>query len=138
MDVFITQIWKCSHPYCFFEPCCPLLLPLEPYYLLYSKNHLFAFLCQKAIHFFLHCPSFHISRQTLLNNIRNINGQILSHVKDQLIQTLCIYIYNLQRVIGSKDFATTKSRSRTKVIEMTQPFQAIYGALERNKTFFQR
>ena len=36
-------------------------------------------------HFFLHCPSFHIRRQTLLNNIKNINEQILSHGEDQLI-----------------------------------------------------
>ena len=48
------------------------------------------------------------------------------------------YISVLQRVIESKDFTTTKSRSRTKVIEMTLPFQAIYGTLERNTTFFQR
>ena len=38
-------------------------------------------------HFFLHCPSFHAPKQTLLNNIRNINEQILSHCEDQLIQT---------------------------------------------------
>ena len=37
--------------------------------------------------FFLHCPSFHTPRQTLLNNIRNINEQILSRGEDQLIQT---------------------------------------------------
>ena len=37
--------------------------------------------------FFLHCPSFHTARKMLLNNIRNINEQILSHGKDQLIQT---------------------------------------------------
>ena len=37
--------------------------------------------------FFLHCPSFHILRQTLLNNIRNINEKILSHGEEQLIQT---------------------------------------------------
>ena len=36
-------------------------------------------------HFFLHCPSFHTARQNLLNNIRNINDQILSHGEDQLI-----------------------------------------------------
>ena len=39
-------------------------------------------------HFFLHCPSFHTPRQTLLNNIRNINEQVLSHGEDQLIQTI--------------------------------------------------
>ena len=38
-------------------------------------------------HFSLHCPSFHIPRQNLLNNIRNINEQILSHSENQLIQT---------------------------------------------------
>ena len=38
-------------------------------------------------HFFLHWPSFHIFRQTLLNNIRNINEKILSHGEEQLIQT---------------------------------------------------
>ena len=38
-------------------------------------------------HFFLHCPSFHTPRKTLLNNIRNINEQILSYGEDQLIQT---------------------------------------------------
>ena len=48
------------------------------------------------------------------------------------------YISVLQRVIGSKDFTTTKSRSRTKVIKMTLPFQAIYGTLKRNTKFFQR
>ena len=37
--------------------------------------------------FFYHCPSFHTPRQTLLNNIRNINKQILSHGEDQLILT---------------------------------------------------
>ena len=36
---------------------------------------------------FLHCLSFHTSRQTLLNNIRNIDKQILSHGEDQVIQT---------------------------------------------------
>ena len=40
-----------------------------------------------ATHFFLHWPSFHIFRQTLLNNIRNINEKILSHGEEQLIQT---------------------------------------------------
>ena len=39
-------------------------------------------------HFFFHCPSFHTPRQTLLNNIRDINEQILSHGEDQLIQTV--------------------------------------------------
>ena len=43
------------------------------------------------------------------------------------------YISVLQRVIGSKDFRTTKSRSRTKVIEMTLHFQAIYGTLETQR-----
>ena len=38
-------------------------------------------------YFFFHCPSFHTPRKTLLNNIRNINESILSHGKDQLIQT---------------------------------------------------
>ena len=42
---------------------------------------------ETTTHFFLHCPSFHTPRQTLLNNIRNINEQILSHGEDQLIQT---------------------------------------------------
>ena len=37
--------------------------------------------------FFLRCPRFHTPRQTLLNNIRNINEQILSQGEDQLIQT---------------------------------------------------
>ena len=41
----------------------------------------------KQQHTFLHLPSFYTPRQTLLNNIRNINEQILSHVEDQLIQT---------------------------------------------------
>ena len=45
------------------------------------------------------------------------------------------YISVLQRVIGSKDFTTTKRRSRTKVIQMTLPFQAIHGTLERNNVF---
>ena len=38
-------------------------------------------------HFFLHSTSFHTPRQILLNNIRNINEQILSHGEDQVIQT---------------------------------------------------
>ena len=42
---------------------------------------------ETATHFFLHCPSFLTPRQTLLNNIRNISEQILSHDEDQLIQT---------------------------------------------------
>ena len=41
---------------------------------------------ETATHFFLHCPNFHTPRQTLLNNIRNINEQILSHAENQLIQ----------------------------------------------------
>ena len=41
---------------------------------------------ETTAHFFLHCSSFHTPRQTLLNNIRNINEQILSHGKDQFIQ----------------------------------------------------
>ena len=36
--------------------------------------------------FFLNCPIFHTPRQTLLNNIRNMNKHILSYGKDQLIQ----------------------------------------------------
>ena len=32
------------------------------------------------------------------------------------------YVSVLQRVIGGKDFATTKSQSRTKAIQMTLPF----------------
>ena len=43
---------------------------------------------ETTTHFFLHCPSFHTPRQTLLNNIRNINEQILSHGEDQLTQTV--------------------------------------------------
>ena len=43
---------------------------------------------ETTTHFFLHCPSFHSPRQILLNNIRNINEQILSHGEDQLIQTV--------------------------------------------------
>ena len=52
-------------------------------------------------HFFLHCPSFHTPRQTLLNNIRNINEQILSHGEDQLIQT---FLY------GNPNFNLTVNR----------------------------
>ena len=37
--------------------------------------------------FFLYCPSFDTLRQTLLNNIRNFNEQILPHGEDQLIHT---------------------------------------------------
>ena len=42
---------------------------------------------ETTTHFFLHCPSFRTPRETLSNNIRNINEQILSHGEDQLIQT---------------------------------------------------
>ena len=56
---------------------------------------------ETATHFFLHCPSFHIPRQTLLNNIRNINEQILSHGEDQLIQT---FLY------GNPNFNLTVNR----------------------------
>ena len=41
---------------------------------------------ETVTHFFLHCPTFHAPRQTLLNNIININKQILSQGVDQLIQ----------------------------------------------------
>ena len=42
---------------------------------------------ETVTHFFLHCPSFHTSRQILLNNIRNINKQILPHDEDHLVKT---------------------------------------------------
>ena len=42
---------------------------------------------ETTTYFFLHCPSLHTPRQALLNNIRNINEQILSHSDNQLIQT---------------------------------------------------
>ena len=42
---------------------------------------------ETTTHFFAHCPSFHTPRQTLLNNIININERILSHSENQLIQT---------------------------------------------------
>ena len=51
--------------------------------------------------FFLHCPSFHTPRQTLLNNIRKINEKIFSHSEDQLIQT---FLY------GNPNFNLTVSR----------------------------
>ena len=38
-------------------------------------------------HFFLHFPSFHFLRKSLLNNIRNINEQILSRDEDMIIET---------------------------------------------------
>ena len=38
---------------------------------------------ETTAHFFMHCPSFHTPRQTLLNNIRNIKEQILSGGEDQ-------------------------------------------------------
>ena len=38
---------------------------------------------ETTTHFFLHCPSFHTLRKTLLN----INKQLLSHSEDQLIET---------------------------------------------------
>ena len=41
---------------------------------------------ETTTHVLLHCPSFHTPRQTLLNNIRNINGQILFHNEDQSSQ----------------------------------------------------
>ena len=41
---------------------------------------------ETIMHFFLHCPSFHAPRQTLLNNIKNINEQILFHGEAKLIQ----------------------------------------------------
>ena len=56
---------------------------------------------ETTTHFFLHCPSFHTPRQTLLNNIRNINEQILSHGEDQLIQT---FLY------GNPNFNLTVNR----------------------------
>ena len=48
------------------------------------------------------------------------------------------YILVLQKMIGSKEFTATKSESRTKVIEMTLPFQALCWILKRNTMFFQR
>ena len=56
---------------------------------------------ETTTYFFLHCPSFHTPRQTLLNNIKNINEQILSHGKDQLIQT---FLY------GNPNFNLTVNR----------------------------
>ena len=56
---------------------------------------------ETTTYFFLHCPSFHTPRQTLLNNVRNINEQILSHREDQLIQ---IFLY------GNPNFSLTVSR----------------------------
>ena len=38
-------------------------------------------------------------------------------------------------MIGSKEFTATKSESRTKVIEMTLPFQALCWILKRNNVF---
>ena len=34
---------------------------------------------ETTTHFFIHCPSFHTPRHTLLNNIRSISEQILFH-----------------------------------------------------------
>ena len=59
----------------------------------FVKFNFFAKVCdcgnnaETITHFFLHCPSFHTFSQTLLNNIRNINKQILPQREDQLIQT---------------------------------------------------
>ena len=55
---------------------------------------------EATTHFFLHRPSFLTPRQTLLNN-RNINKQILSHGKDQLIQ---MFLY------GNPNFNLTVNR----------------------------
>ena len=43
---------------------------------------------QSTMHFFLHCINFLITRQTLFQKIRNINGNILSQSKTQLTHTL--------------------------------------------------
>ena len=47
---------------------------------------------EKITHFFLHSWSFYTSRQTLLNNIRNINEEILSRDEDQLLKGFCMVI----------------------------------------------
>ena len=56
---------------------------------------------ETTAHFFLHCPSFHTPRQTLLNNIRNIKEQILSGGEDQWIKT---FLY------GNPNFNLTANR----------------------------
>ena len=43
---------------------------------------------ESTLHFFLHCPNFLISRQTLFQKIRNIDDKILSQSETQLTQTL--------------------------------------------------
>ena len=55
--------------------------------------------CHQTTSFFLHCPSVHIPRQTVSNNIRIINEKILSHDEDQLIQTS-----NINRTIQLPSF----------------------------------
>ena len=70
----------------------------------------------KQQHFFLYCPSFHTPRQTVLDNIRNINKQILSHGEDQLIQTFlygnpnCNLTFNRLILNATIEYLTSKER----------------------------
>ena len=56
---------------------------------------------ETTTYFFLHCPSFQTTRQTLVSYIRNIHKQSLSHDEDQLIQT---FLY------GNPNFNLTVNR----------------------------
>ena len=46
---------------------------------------------ESVTHFFLHCTNFHIPRQNLFQNIRNIDEQILARSKTQITQ---IFLYD--------------------------------------------
>ena len=46
---------------------------------------------ESVTHFFLHCTNFHIPRQNLFQNIRNIDKQILARSKTQITQ---IFLYD--------------------------------------------
>ena len=68
--LYLGLNYLCDHKfrYCFQDTLNPLR---------YCGND-----TETLTYFFLHCPSFHTPRQTLLKNITNISKQILSHGKD--------------------------------------------------------
>ena len=84
--------------------------------------------------FFLHCPSFHTPRQTLLNNIRNIKEQILSHGKDELIQTFLYGNPNFNLTVNGLIFNAT-----IEYLISTERFNALFFQLiifKKFKRFF--
>ena len=99
----------------------------------FVKFNFFAKVCdcgyntETITHFFLHCPSFHTFRQTLLNNIRNINKQILPQGEDQLTQT---FLY------GKPNLNLTVNRLNETIEYLTKQFNIQLFRIKRNNWIF--